>query len=74
MENKLTKIYKKGDTIRYRTIEKRLERTSYSDVTEKESVNEKTGVVEEAFTTVNGIPCYWVEGEKYLILQTMLVE
>lgn len=34
---------------------------------------EKTGIIEEAFSTMDNEPCYWIENEKELILGSQII-
>ena len=52
-------MYQVGDRVKYRTP--------------IESSEEKVGVIEETFQTVNNEPCYWIENEKFLIVESLII-
>lgn len=58
--------YKKGQKIRYKTS---YVKTQYRKIVSQE----KVGIIEEVFSTVDNRPCYWVEGEKELILDSQVI-
>ena len=60
-------MYKPGDKVKYQTmVVRRIHRL--------DTIRQmKTGVVEEAFSTLDKKPCYWIEGEKELILQHQII-
>lgn len=62
-------MFKCGDIVRYKTG---TIRTIHNG--EKLGV-EKTGTIEEAFYTVDRykLPCYWIVGEKELILDSQIL-
>ena len=60
-------MYNVGDTINYQTAN--IRRIHFGETLGIV----KTGVVEEAFHTIDGRPCYWIEGEKELILQKQIL-
>ena len=59
-------MYKVGEKVRYRSGGVR----SQNDVI---SPQERIGVIEEAFPTIDNKPCYWIEGEKELILHCQII-
>lgn len=59
--------YSVGDNIRYRIGGVKFLNGTIIPSTEKE------GVIEEALRALDGSPCYWVEGEKVLILENAIL-
>ena len=60
-------MYKPGDKVRYKT-------GTIRTIHNGEIVGQtKTGVIEEAFLTLDKKPCYWIEGEKELILKGQII-
>lgn len=59
-------IYKPGDSVKYITVKCICNDGVKGGIT-------KTGVIEEAFKTLNNEPCYWICGEKELILHDQIV-
>lgn len=58
-------MYKVGEKVRYKTLKIKAEMNT---------IEEKVGIIEEAFFTIDKKPCYWIEGEKYLILEKQIIE
>lgn len=60
-------MYKPGDIVVYKTSKIRtIHRGEVLGQT-------KTGVIEEAFTTFDNRPCYWIKKENELIMQTQII-
>lgn len=60
-------MYVAGDKVEYRTITVRTQNGEIVGQT-------KTGIIEEAFCTLDKKPCYWVVGEKELILGNQIIK
>ena len=54
-------MYNVGDKVKYNTIH-----VKYLNGSEDIS-QEKIGVIEEVTKTIDNKPCYWIEGEKFLV-------
>ena len=60
-------LYKVGDTVRYKT-------SSIRTIHHGETLGTvKEGVIEEAFSTLDKRPCYWIRGEKELIFGSQII-
>lgn len=59
-------MYKVGDRIKYIT-------TSIRSQNKIILSQEKIGTIEEAFSTIDNKPCYWIVGEKELILGCQII-
>lgn len=60
-------MFKCDDTVRYKT-------GSIKTINRGEILGvEKTGVIIEAFSTIDKMPCYWIDGEKELILHGQIL-
>ena len=59
-------MYFVGDIVEYQTT-----KVKYKNGSESGGVV-KTGKISEAFHTVNKCPCYWIDGEKELILHNQI--
>lgn len=59
-------MYKAGDNIKYKTKGIRSQNNEILP-------QERRGVIEEAFSTIDNKPCYWIEGEKELILHQQII-
>lgn len=59
-------MYKAGEKVRYRSG------GVHSQNSEIPS-QERIGVIEESFSTIDNKPCYWIEGEKELILHQQII-
>lgn len=57
---------KAGDTVEYQTSHIRTQDFEIM-------AQVKTGVIEEAFTTLDNLPCYWIVGEPELILRRQIL-
>lgn len=60
-------MYCVGDKVKYKTATIRTQNTEIIGQT-------KTGIIEEAFSTLDKKPCYWIAGEKELILGSQIVK
>ena len=60
-------MYSKGDIVEYKTA------TIKTQNGEKLG-QVKRGEIEEAFTTFDYFPCYWIAGEKELILGSQIIK
>ena len=59
-------MYSAGDKVEYMTTTMRTQ--------EREIFGQKkTGIVEEAFSTLGKKPCYWIFGEQELILGSQII-
>lgn len=61
-------MYKVGDKVKYQTIP-----VKYLGGRSEPSI-EKIGIIEEIAQTINKTPCYWIENEKFLIMQSQIIE
>lgn len=60
-------MLKVGDEVRYKT-------SSVRTIHQGETLGTvKEGVIEEAFSTLDNRPCYWIKGEKELILHHQII-
>lgn len=60
-------MYKPGDRVKYKT-------STIRTIHQGEIIGQtKTGIIEEAFSTLDNKPCYWILGEKELILQGQII-
>ena len=59
-------MYQAGDTVEYKT-------SKITFLNGEIASQTKVGVVEEAFSTADNHPCYWIEGEKELILHSQVL-
>ena len=60
-------MYQPGDTVKYQTSHIRTQNTEIM-------AQVKTGVIEEAFATLDNLPCYWIVGEPELILCRQIIK
>lgn len=60
-------MYSVGDTIKYMTAHIKTQK-------KEKQPQVKVGIIEEAFSTLDNKPCYWIAGEKELILGSQVVE
>lgn len=60
-------MYKPGDKVKYRT-------SNIKTINCGEIIGQtKIGIIEETFSTLDKKPCYWIEGEKELILHGQII-
>ena len=59
-------MYKTGDRVTYKTMGIR----SQNEIILSK---EKTGTIEEAFFTIKKEPCYWIVGEKELVMGDQII-
>lgn len=59
-------MYKVGDVVFYKT--RGISTQNYEHLSQ-----EKQGIITEAFTTIENKPCYWIEGERELILHEQII-
>ena len=60
-------MYKSSDRVKYKT-------STIRTIHQGEIIGQtKTGIIEEAFSTLDNKPCYWILGEKELILRGQII-
>lgn len=60
-------MYEAGDKVKYQTST--IQTIHHGNIIGKT----KTGIIEEAFSTLDKKYCYWISGEKELILNSQII-